>query len=834
MIISVVNRTASLRDEDVHAAIRAINQQIAYDFEPYWSFGAKLRLEGPLGRNPDKEKLPELRGDAILYLWDDVDLDQALGYHDANNRGIPYGFVFTKLCAKLHENWTVTLSHEALELLGDAQGNLLAQGPHPEDPNRQVFHWFEMCDAVQGQSYKIDGIEVSNFVLPLYFTIEEQDGGRNDFLGRLKGEHGLKSFGVAPGGYIGYYDPRTNKHQTYTADKEARRRLAIKGEYQAGRGYLRTHGDATLPREQEHDLVLKNLPSQVGPIRHVVVLMLENSSFDRMLGDTTRIHPDVEGIPRHGPTYSNRSSASGRVFAQTPDAAAIVNPDPGHDLVDVLRQLGDASTSPMGGFIDSFLAMDGVDERNVGEVMAYFPLGDTPAGDTLPALHALARHFRICDHWFSSMPGPTWPNRFFVHSGTCLGHVLMPSRQHPGNMRLYNQDTIYDRLGDGGNDWRIYHDGIPQSIVLTHLLPAFVFGPHFASFDDFAEDAGGPEQEFPAYVFIEPRYSGQDENDQHPPSDVAAGDRLIADVYNAIRANDALWKSTLLIVTYDEHGGFFDHVPPPATVAPDANTSEYAFDRLGVRVPAILVSPWVERGVCKTPFDHTSILRYLCDTLKLAPLGRRTDPASGAFQANSFASELTTLSKPRDDTPATIAGPPARRMRAAKVEPPVDGSREALLWFMANLDQGVPQGADKAGQRRAAQAMVRGTKTSLRTMSDAKLQETAERRFAALLAKRQPQAAAAPPGATKVDTAPAPAPGKAVAKRRTSGTARAVTRSTKKPAAAARAPAKATTRNTAAKRAKTTKATKATKTAKTANVAKAATKKATSKRRRSR
>lgn len=792
MIISVVNRTASLRDEDVHAAIRAINQQIAYDFEPYWSFGAKLRLEGPLGRNPDKEKLPELRGDAILYLWDDVDVDQALGYHDANNRGIPYGFVFTKLCAKLHENWTVTLSHEALELLGDAQGNLLAQGPHPEDPNRQVFHWFEMCDAVQGQSYTIDGIEVSNFVLPLYFTIEEQDGGRNDFLGRLKGEQGLKSFGVAPGGYIGYYDPRTNTHQTYTADKEARRRLAIKAEYQAGRGYLRTHGDATLPREQEHDLALNHQSSQTGPIRHVVVLMLENSSFDRMLGDTTRIHPDVEGIPRHGPTYSNRSSASGRVFAQTPDAATIVKPDPGHDLVDVLRQLGDAATSPMGGFIDSFLGIDGVDERNVGEVMAYFPLGDTPAGDTLPALHALARHFRICDHWFSSMPGPTWPNRFFVHSGTCLGHVLMPSRQHPGNMHIYNQDTIYDRLGAGDRAWRIYHDGIPQSIVMTHLLPPFVFGPHFAPFDEFAEDAAGDEQDFPAYVFIEPCYSGRGENDQHPPSDVAAGDRLIADVYNAIRANDALWKSTLLIVTYDEHGGFFDHVPPPATVPPDENTSEYAFDRLGVRVPAILVSPWVERGVCKTPFDHTSILRYLCDTLNLVPLGRRTDPASGALQANSFASELATRTAPREDTPTTIAGPPVRRMRAAAVEPPVDGSREALLWFMANLDQGVPAGTDQVGQRRAAQAMVRGTKASLRTMSDAKLRDTAERRFAALLAKRQPEAAAAPPGAAKVDAPPPPpAPAAAVAKKRPSAAGRGVTPSRKKPATRKRAGKKA-------------------------------------------
>ena len=567
MIISIVNRTETLSDEEVHAAIRAINKQIAYDFEPYWSFGAKLRLEGAVGKNPDKEKVLELRGDAIIYLWDGADVENALGYHDANNRGIPYGFVFTKLCKDLGENWTVTLSHEALELLGDAQGNLLVQGPHPEDPNKQIFHWFEMCDAVQAQTYMLDGVEVANFVLPLYFTTEEQSGGRNDFLGRLKGKQALKSFGVAPGGYIGFYDPNTQQHDTFAAadDKKAQRRIDIKKKYHAGRGFIRMHGDATLPKEQEHQLALvtEEVPTLANdPIRHVVVLMLENRSFDQMLGDTTRIYPDVEGIPQHGPAYSNVSTQSGKVYPQKPNAAAVVKSDPAHDLVDVLKQLGNAATSPMGGFVDSYLDVAGVSENTPGQVeqvMAYFPLGKQQKDDSLPALHALARNFLVCDHWFSSMPGPTWANRFFAHSGTSLGHVLMPSRQHPGNMRVYNQDTIYDRLGDFGTNWRIYFDGIPQSIVMTHLLPSFVFGPHYSTFRNFAKDAKGPEKKFPDYVFIEPTYFGRNENDQHPPSDVAAGDRLIAEVYNAIRSNEALWKSTLLIVTYDEHGGFFDH-----------------------------------------------------------------------------------------------------------------------------------------------------------------------------------------------------------------------------------------------------------------------------------
>ena len=200
MIISIVNRSKKITDAVLQGVIRAINRQISEDFEPYWSFGAQLRLEGKIGRNPSKNTLAEMRGDAVIYLWDKVDMEDALGYHAANMRGIPYGFVFTELAEKLGENWTVTLSHEALELVGDPQGNLLVQGPHPELPAVQVFHWFEICDAVQSQSYTIDGVSVANFLLPLYFTFGEQKGARNDFLGASSDEKGLHSFGISSGG----------------------------------------------------------------------------------------------------------------------------------------------------------------------------------------------------------------------------------------------------------------------------------------------------------------------------------------------------------------------------------------------------------------------------------------------------------------------------------------------------------------------------------------------------------------------------------------------------------------------------------------------------------
>jgi hypothetical protein len=240
MIISVINHTnGQISDEEVQTAIRAINMQIRQDFEPYWSLGAILRLEGRSARTPSKQSLADMRGDAVIYLWSGSDVPGALGYHDANNRGIPFGFVFTQLSAELHENWTVTLSHEALELIGDPEANLLVMGPNPRDRGKIVFHWYEMCDAVQAETYRIDGIEVSNFVLPLYFTSGEESGGRNDFLGRVHNGRTLTSFGINPGGYVGFFNPDTGSMDTFsmTGDAVAARRLDLKLKTETARIY---------------------------------------------------------------------------------------------------------------------------------------------------------------------------------------------------------------------------------------------------------------------------------------------------------------------------------------------------------------------------------------------------------------------------------------------------------------------------------------------------------------------------------------------------------------------------------------------------------------------
>ncbi|MSP41645.1 MAG: hypothetical protein EXR70_24430 [Deltaproteobacteria bacterium] len=241
MIISVVNHSdGQITDEKVLRAIRAINRQIAQDFEPYWSLGATLRLEG---RSTAKgtPRAADMRGDAIIYLCVAAKTTDALGYHEKHNRGIPYGFVFSELSELLDESWSVTLSHEALELIGDPDVNLLAMGPHPKHSRRTVFHWYEMCDAVQDESYEIDGVEVSNFVLPLYFTGTEERGGRNDFLNRSHDGRTLRSFGVNPGGYIGFFDPKTGKHHTYehAGDDRAAERKRIKFRAKKARRGLR-------------------------------------------------------------------------------------------------------------------------------------------------------------------------------------------------------------------------------------------------------------------------------------------------------------------------------------------------------------------------------------------------------------------------------------------------------------------------------------------------------------------------------------------------------------------------------------------------------------------
>jgi phospholipase C len=356
------------------------------------------------------------------------------------------------------------------------------------------------------------------------------------------------------------------------------------------------------------------------PIRHVVLLALENHAFDQMLGCFKAIYPELDGVDPRSP--GRNVDDDGRVYVQAETTERQMPFDPHHELPNVAEHLKDGN----GGFVRNFSRMypnSTAEERQY--IMGYYPL------DFLPALHPLARHFTICDRWFSSLPGPTWPNRFMMLTGTAKGRVNMPhDGTHDADLAGHfqqDQDTIFDRLNEKAIHWKVYFHDLPQSWVLRNQrLPENA--ARYFYIDELFDDARGREEDFPEFCFVEPDYTGIAGNDDHPPHDIMKAQKLIADVYKALRANRKLWESTLLVVVYDEHGGFYDHVVPPMEGPPDEYCAEYSFNQLGMRVPAILVSPWVEARVESTQFDHTSLLRYLTDKWQLRPLpSRRVEKA---------------------------------------------------------------------------------------------------------------------------------------------------------------------------------------------------------------
>jgi phospholipase C len=275
--------------------------------------------------------------------------------------------------------------------------------------------------------------------------------------------------------------------------------------------------------------------------------------------------------------------------------------------------------------------------------------------DELPVMSKLAQAFGVSDRWFAPAPCQTWPNRFFAHTGTANGYVNNSPTHFP-----YMMETVFNRLEEDAKvAWRVYFHDVPQSTTLTRLWGDAA--THFRLFnDDFIRDAASGK--LPAYSFIEPRYFADPvlkkmPNDQHPPHDVSYGESLIAAVYNAVRGGPG-WKKTLLVITYDEHGGCYDHVIPPAAVPPGgASPDGFDFDSYGVRVPVVLVSPWIPpksiiRPPGPTPFDHTSIIATLRKRFPFAPLTPRDAAAPDLLTA------VTALNgNGSNDGPAFIVAP---------------------------------------------------------------------------------------------------------------------------------------------------------------------------------
>ncbi|CAB3810472.1 hypothetical protein LMG28614_07282 [Paraburkholderia ultramafica] len=406
-------------------------------------------------------------------------------------------------------------------------------------------------------------------------------------------------------------------------------------------------------------------------IEHFVVLMLENRSFDHIFG----LRQGVNGIKdsQGNPVLVNVDDGGREVPIQGGAPFSIPTKHgrgPFHNVVDVNEQLfGDKEAQGQAkgsGFVSSYREALGQDTRgdftdqDVDVVMKVFSPTD------LPAINALADHFVLCEQWFCEVPGPTHPNRLYVHAGTSEGFA------HNVFKRPFDSLTIYELVERAGKTWAVYDFDLNEVKNFTRLANKM---ENFRRFKPrFAQDI--EKGELPNYSFIVPRFNSTHyapQNDQHAPADVRWGEQLIADVYDALRAHDETWGKCALIVTYDEHGGFPDHEIPPGASNPDDIDSprpddnggnhhppEFKFDRLGLRVPALIVSPWVERGmVCKDKLQHTSILKTVREAFGIEKsLSKREE------EATSF-SHLFIETTVRTDAPQKLPRPKMTQLAPA-------------------------------------------------------------------------------------------------------------------------------------------------------------------------
>jgi phospholipase C len=406
----------------------------------------------------------------------------------------------------------------------------------------------------------------------------------------------------------------------------------------------------------------------LSQIEHLVVVMLENRSLDHMLGSLyaaagnrsptgqaydgltgRETNPDGQGVP----------IGAYEIQASDPHPYFMPGADPGEGFLNTNAQLYGTTQPPPNapatnrGFVQNFAAVLQDASRRPGEVMA----GTTPAdvmamypSRLLPVLSGLAAGFAVSDRWFASVPTETLPNRAFTHMATSQGH--MSDRL----AKAFTAPSIFPALQNAGATWSVYgYDGPPLtrgSVADITTAPE----EHFGEFSDFQAAANGT---LANYAFLEPRF-GSSGNSQHPNYNVAVGEQFLYDIYYALRRSP-LWTQSLLVITYDEHGGCFDHVPPPTNaVPPDDTPGElgFGFQRFGVRVPTVLVSPWIARGTVlrppgATPFDHTSVLATLEHRFGVPPLTRRDAAAPDV-------AGVLTLGEPRSDDPlATVKVPVA-------------------------------------------------------------------------------------------------------------------------------------------------------------------------------
>lgn len=453
----------------------------------------------------------------------------------------------------------------------------------------------------------------------------------------------------------------------------------------------------------------------MSEIKHIVYLMLENRSLDNLLG---WLYDDIEpkvNIPFQDPptynglktSYFNLDKHGNKHFVHKGVNQNMHVPahDPHEEFSHINNQVFGHTNNPtekpdpssmMGGFYKDFAEYnDDMDQI----MMSYTP-------EELPVINGLARHFAVSDHYFCSVPSQTNCNRAFAASGNSLGetenntlkawvnnrkfsHELGTLSQPIG--KQYNQKTMWNVLYDNGmdqpSDWMIYYsqgtfiedslgaEGYAYVRDLMHELQDEKFDAHFDTMETFFEKAKSGN--LPSVSFLEPKWGLEEEivgidhvgingTDYHPPGDVTDSEKFLKEIYDALTSNEDTWANILWIINFDEHGGTYDHVPPPwgatppwssdGTPKPEEFELDFQFDRFGVRVPFILVSPYIKestvfRAEGKTPYDHTSVIATILNMMGIPKdkwgLGGRTANAptfENIFMGNDLREEIPPIS----------------------------------------------------------------------------------------------------------------------------------------------------------------------------------------------
>jgi phospholipase C len=353
----------------------------------------------------------------------------------------------------------------------------------------------------------------------------------------------------------------------------------------------------------------------LAEIETIVVVMMENRSFDHYLGSLKRDAAYASASKVDGLTGNESNLAPNGAPVQVFNLTDFTVADPPHGW--------DASHAQYnGGKNDGFVKAHAGADQN--DVMGYHDRAQ------LPFYYWLADNFTVCDRWFSSVMGPTWPNRFYLHAGTSKG------KKDNTPFLVGAPDTLWDKLKAAGKSFKNYYAGAVAFYTGGFVGKLGSLNPTVPMSQFFADAKDG---RLPNFSIIDPDFQA---NDDHPAHDIRLGQVFLHSIYQAM-AESPQWQKSLLVITYDEHGGFFDHVPPPGATDDQAEFSTYGF-----RVPTIVVGPSVRKGyVCNTVFDHTSVGATLVKRFGIAPTSARM----GAANDLSSVLDPKLYKKPRSAPP---------------------------------------------------------------------------------------------------------------------------------------------------------------------------------------